>query len=308
LPSNAPSPAIAPFDGAQAKQHQEAWAAHFGAPVEKEIDLGRDAPGNRVKLTLVLIPPGEFSMGSSAADQATFVKEALAANDRWAADRIASEGPQRRVRISKPFYLGKYEVSQSQWQTVMASNPSHVQDDSAQPVDSVSWADITRFLDKLNDEPSREGLDFYLPTEAQWEYACRAGTTTFWHCGNSGAELQEYAWFGMNSSGKPHPVGQLLPNEFGLYDMHGNVFEWCSDWMAFDGNAHSPTDDPGGSPTGSLRANRGGSWKYNAAICRSALRGSDLPDKSFDDLGFRVAATVAEREPPAKSAEPAKQE
>ena len=299
LPADAPPPAVAPFDTATAKKHQEAWAAYLGVPVEQDVDLG-----DGVKLTMVLIPPGEFVMGSSPEERARFLEEAKAANDPGAIDRIPSEGPQHRVRITRPFYLSKYEVTQAQWEAVMGSKPSRFTDDPSHPVEEVSWDEIQPFLTKLNVAgthrvPSANApldtlrMTFQLPTEAQWEYACRAGTTMFWHCGDHEAKLQEYAWFDVNSGGKTHPVGQLLPNGFGAYDMHGNVWEWCGDWYAADYYGQSPTDDPSGPPTGSLRVLRGGFWGNHARLCRSARR-CYLSPASRSNVGFRLASVVAD--------------
>ena len=261
-----PALAIAPFDAAQAKQHQQAWAEYLGLPVEDAIDL----PGG-VKVAMVLIPPGEFLMGSTAEEQARFLEEAKAANDQWLIDRIPSEGPQHRVRITRPFYLGKYEVTQAQWESVMGSNPSQFKDSPSQPVEMVSWEDIQPFLVKVNESRKNLVMKFALPSEAQWEYACRAGTTTFWHSGDSEASLREYGWYSGNSGNKTHPVGELKANGWGLYDMHGNVWEWCGDWHSGGYYGQSPLDDPSGPPSGSLRVCRGGCMLNGARGCRSAL-------------------------------------
>jgi formylglycine-generating enzyme required for sulfatase activity len=137
-------------------------------------------------------------------------------------------------------------------------------------------------------------MTFTLPTEAQWEYACRAGTTTFWHCGDDDATLHEYAWFKVNSGGKTHPVGELRANAFGLCDMHGNVWEWCADCWAADYYAQSPSNDPSGALTGSLRVDRGGGWINHAAFCRSAVRPSASRDFRFYGLGLRLASVLAD--------------
>ena len=300
LPDDAPPPAIAPFDAATAQKHQEAWATYLGVPVNQEVDL----PDGET-LTMVLIPPGEFVMGSSAEEQARFLEEAREAGDQWAIERTPTEGPQHRVRITRPFCLGKYEVTQAQWEAVMGSNPSQFKDDPSHPVEHVSWDDVQQFLAKLNVAGTRRvpsakapfdtsAMTFTLPTEAQWEYACRAGTTTAWHCGDDEAKLQEYAWFSANSGRETHPVGELLANGFGLYDMHGNVWDWCADCWATDYYAESPPDDPSGPPTGSIRVHRGGSWGSHVRICRSAYRSHRSPDYRDGYLGLRLASVLVD--------------
>lgn len=288
LPPDAPPPAVAPFDAKQARSHQQAWADFLRLPLEREIDL----PGGE-KLALVLIPPGEFLMGTTPEKQASFLHEARSVGERWAADRIASEGPEHRVRITRPFYLGKSEVTQGQWKAVMGNNPSRFADNPSHPVEQVSWDDIQPFLAKLNESPNSRGLKFALPSEAQWEYACRAGTTTCWHFGESQAELQNHAWFDANSKNGTNPVGRLRPNALGLYDMYGNVWEWCADWYAADTYAESPIDDPAGPVAGSARVERGGSWRDGAALCRSAFRRIHSPGNRLNHVGFRLAASLA---------------
>jgi len=296
---SAPALAIAPFGESQAKRHQREWADYLGVPLEREIDL----PGGK-KLTMVLIPPGEFLMGSTDAEQARLREEAKAGKDGSAFSRIPSEGPQHRVRITRPFYLGKCEVTQAQWQAVMGSNPSRFEGNPALPVEQVSWDDVQRFLAKLNEDTSAEEMEFAFPTEAQWEFACRAGTTTFWHSGESEAALQEHGWFAVNSGGKTHPVvGQLRPNGFGLHDMLGNVWEWCADWFAADYYSKAPVEDPSGGTLGSRRVIRGGAGGNSAWGCRSAIRGDRAPGYRSGGLGFRVASVPVDASK-AKPAEP----
>ncbi len=279
-----PLAAIAPFDAARARKHQQAWADYLRVPVEQEVALA----GN-VKLTMVLIPPGEFVMGSPAEERIRFLEEARAAGDRWTVDRIPAEGPQHRVRITRPYFLGKYEITQAQWEAVMGNNPSRFTDTPSLPVERVSWDHVQPFLAKLNEYGKAQRMKFALPTEAQWEYACRAGTTTPWHCGEDEAKLQEYAWFNGNSGGKPHSVGELLENAFGLHDMHGNVWEWCQDGYDEGYYGRSPLEDPSGVPQASHRVYRGGSWINGAGVCRSAIRGGIVPAYRISILGFRVA-------------------
>ncbi len=238
---------------------------------EIAVDLG-----NGVKLEMVLIPAGEFLMGSPDSD-----KHAL-----------PSEKPQHRVRITRPFYLGKYLVTQEQWEAVMGSNPSHFKG-SKNPVEQVSWEDCRGFVEKLS--AKRGGGKFLLPTEAQWEYACRAGSTTRYCFGDEESGLGEYAWYAANSGITTHPVGGKKPNAWGLYDMHGNVWEWCQDWYDEGYYANSTTDDPTGPSGGSFRVLRGGCWNYPAWICRSAFRYWLVPGDRIFHLGFRVSRVAADR-------------
>jgi formylglycine-generating enzyme required for sulfatase activity len=226
--------------------------------------------GGGVKLDLVLIRPGSFMMGSDKG--------------------YDNAKPVHQVTITKPFYIGKYEVTQQQWQAVMGSNPSNFKGPT-NPVDTVSWDDCQAYIKKLNEKSP--GAGFRLPTEAEWEYACRAGGTTQFCYGNYGDEeaiLGEYAWYSANSEGKTHPVGEKKPNAWGLYDMHGNVWEWCADWFA-DKYPDGPVNDPTGPSSGQSRVIRGGYWYSYAYNCRSANRDFDGPDNRFTYLGFRFVRT-----------------
>jgi len=167
----------------------------------------------------------------------------------------------------------------------MGTNPSILK--GAQlPVVQVSWDDAVEFCRKLSE---KEGRTFRLPTEAEWEYACRAGTQTKWSFGDSESALGEYAWYDGNSDNKTHPVGEKKPNAWGLHDMHGNVFEWCSDWKREYTSASM--SDPTGTEAGSYRVARGGGWIYGARFCRSAYRFGNTPGYRCNDLGFRVASS-----------------
>ena len=206
----------------------------------------------------------------------------------------------QNVTLTKPFYMGLFEVTQKQYQLVTGSNPSRFSGDKL-PVERVSYnairgssnganwpasnaVDSSSFLGKLR---ARTGLDFDLPTEAQWEYACRAGTTTTYSYGNSANG--NYMWYGDNSSSQTHEVGTKLPNPWGLYDMHGNVLEWCLDWYG----TLSYGTDPKGSSSGSHRVIRGGSWSILASICASSDRSSSDPLSESNNVGFRLSRALS---------------
>ena len=229
---------------------------------EPSVDLG-----GGVKLEMVFIPAGSFMMGD---------------ND---------EKPAHKVKITKPFYLGKYEVTQEQWEAVMSNNPSFFKGPK-NPVEQVSWDDCQAFLVKLNAKANAQGGKFILPTEAQWEYACRAGSTGKFCFGDDEKQLGEYAWYGENSGGKKHAVGGKKPNTFGLHDMHGNVWEWCQDWYGAYGA--EAVDDPSGPTTGWCRVSRGGSWRNDGGGCQSAYRYGREPGVRDYDLGLRVARVPAD--------------
>jgi formylglycine-generating enzyme required for sulfatase activity len=220
-------------------------------------------------MEFVLIPAGEFEMGSPSDEEGML-------------DR---EGSVHRVKIKKAFYMGRYEVTQKEWREVMGNNPSHFKGDDL-PVEQVSWNDVQEFIRKLNE---KEGTDKYrLPSEAEWEYACRAGTTTRYSFGDSESKLGDYAWYDDNSGDETHPVGKKKPNPYGLYDMHGNVWEWVQDeWHSdYDG---APTDGSAWE-SGDIanRVFRGGSWNFNAWSCRSANRYCYLPGFWYNYIGFRL--------------------
>ena len=262
-----PPPAVAPFDAQQAAQHQRTWGRYLGLPVEH---------GDSIGMKFSLVPPGEFMMGSPDTDT----------------DADNKEKPQHRVRITRPFYLAIHEVTQAKYERVMGRNPSAFQGDPTRPVEQVSWHDAVEFCRRLGET---EGRQYRLPTEAEWEYACRAGTTTRWHFGDDVSELDQYAWYRDNSDERTHPVGQKKPNAWGLHDMGGNVWEWCADWFDEEYYANSPTDDPAGPPSGSGPVRRGGCWIYAARGCRSAYRsGGRPPDTTVRYLGFRVVQVLAE--------------
>ncbi|MEO5363048.1 MAG: formylglycine-generating enzyme family protein [Magnetococcus sp. DMHC-8] len=228
---------------------------------------------NSIAMELVLIPSGSFMMGAEIASRSV-------SND---------EIPQHKITISQPFYLGKYEVTQSQWMAVMDRNPSKFIGPML-PVDSVSWVDVQAFIQRLN---AKEGSDSYrLPTEAEWEYAARAGTNTPWYWGNSADEVDQYAWYNGNSDKQTHPVGQLRPNAWGLHDMLGNVWEWVSDRHDSKYYARSPPVDPTGPGTGSAWVCRGGGWSYGPRALRAANRIGQPPEFRDANMGFRLVRNV----------------
>jgi formylglycine-generating enzyme required for sulfatase activity len=235
---------------------------------------------NSIGMKFVLIPEGSFQMGSG------ITPEELVQRFGGKAESFNNEYPLHKVTISKPFYLQTTEVTQGQWQTVMGNNPSFFNQCGKDcPVEKVSWNDAQEFIAKLNQiEKTKK---YRLPTEAEWEYACRAGSTSIFYFGDDGGELGKYAWYEGNSLWKTHPVGRLKPNAWGLYDMYGNVYEWCQDWK--DVYPAEPVTDPKGPSSGEHRVLRGGSYVDKARTSRSALRGYKNPDFRIDHLGFRVA-------------------
>jgi len=229
--------------------------------------------GNKVSMKLVLIPAGKFTMGSPRTEK----------------DRSNDETPRREVTISKPFYMSVYEVTQAQYQQVMGTNPSNVTD-KTHPVDRVSWNDAVEFCGKLS---RKTGKTVRLPTEAEWEYACRAGSTTRFYYGDDPdySQLADYAWYSTDNDSRTHPVGLKKPNAWGLYDMHGNVWEWCSDRHA-SSYARAGTLDPQGPDSGQYRVLRGGGWSYGAFSCRSAYRLRGSQAVPYDLNGIRAAVSV----------------
>jgi formylglycine-generating enzyme required for sulfatase activity len=222
---------------------------------------------DRFGIEFVLIAPGTFQMGS------------VRGND--------NAQPVRTVQITKPFYLSMYPVTQRQWETIMGSNPSHFRGPE-HPVEIVSWDKAQEFLRSLN---THEGRPCYrLPTEAEWEYAARAGSTGDYCFGDAVAQLGQYAWYADNAGKTTHPVGELQPNAWGLYDVHGNVWELVQDWYA--AYPAGPAVDPIGPAAGSNRVNRGGSWFNSSVYCRSAIRGYDAPGHRSVNLGLRLLRTA----------------
>jgi len=288
------------IDSADSPQLQRSWHGVAPTPTatppaaltpagEITVELP-DLPAGAKPLTLVRIPAGSFQMGSY--DESSW---------SWC---YPCEQPAHTVKIGYDFYVGKHEITQGQWLAVMGSEPaSGYGDGNDYPVYYVSWNDCQAFVAALN--ALGQGT-FRMPSEAEWEYACRAGTTTRFSFGDSNCaptgctscDLSNYAWWCGNNGASGTPeygtkvVGQKLPNGFGLYDMHGNVWEWCQDWW-HEGYTGAPADgsawEAGG---GTHRVIRGGSWiQYNARLCRSSGRGRNTPTSAHLNLGFRVART-----------------
>ena len=254
------------------RQRQEA-ARRRKAGTGKTFSL----PGGG-SMAFVWIPAGRFRMGSPSGEQ----------------DRNSHEGPLHEVEISRGFWLGTYEVTQEQWEAVMGTRPwsgeKYVRSNPSHPAVYISWNAVQRFVAKLNDAAG--SAVYRLPSEAEWEYACRAGSTTRWSFGDDERQLTHYAWYRANvwDTGKKYtqPVGLKRPNGWGLYDMHGNVWEWVQDWYDEDYYKRSPRVDPLGPTSGSLRVFRGGDFYYGAQYLRSALRVKDSPGTRSAGVGVRL--------------------
>ncbi len=232
-----------------------------------------ELPDGATPLIMVKIPAGTFQMGSPESEK--FHEK--------------NESPVHKVTITEDFYLGKYEVTQAQWLTLMDKNPSTYEGDNL-PVNRVSWHDAQEFIKKLNNLEDHSG--FRLPTEAEREYACRAGTTTATYIGEnvSMEQMQEHAWFRENSEHELHPVGQKKPNPWGLYDMYGNVWEWCFDWYGL--YPKEPQTDPKGPENGEEKVFRGASWLGKFEYMRSADRGKFDPSLRRNTGGLRLAKSI----------------
>jgi formylglycine-generating enzyme required for sulfatase activity len=252
------------------------WVAIGYANEEITVDL----PGGET-MEFVWIESGTFAMGSLEVGP-----------PNW---HLVNERPQHEVRITEGFYLGKYEVTQEQWESVLGTQPWRGQDwvteGAEHPAVYISWDDARDLIRRLNE--AAEDFLYRLPTEAEWEWACRAGTTTQWHFGDDPARLEDYAWYMDNTTLAnqtfAHAVGIKLPNAWGLYDMHGNVWEWCQDWYSEDYYFDSPSVDPGGPATGTQRTLRGGGFFIPAELARSAVRSGADPDFHWSgNLGARL--------------------
>ena len=309
--ADAPLPAIAPFHAAKAKAHQEAWAKYLSVPVEYTNSIG---------MKFHLIPPGEFLMGNTESE----IEQAIGnadKKDEWFKS-IASAAPQHKVILTRPIYLGITEVKQAEYQHVMGTNPSHFavtgagkeeiagQETSNFPVEMVTWYDTIEFCTRLGQQeklrPSyfrsgnsvtrTNGAGYRLPSEAEWEFACRAGTTTEFWSGNDRKDLMRTGWFKENSGGRPHAVGELPANPFGLFDVHGNVYEWldesCDPTYYEKFREESAIDPISPGDTAAGRGVRGGNWNYVAPDCRSARRYGWATGFSGKGTGFRVVLAV----------------
>jgi formylglycine-generating enzyme required for sulfatase activity len=268
---------------------EQLYLTHTEVTAEGVRELEQMLPGckvwrleemtNSIGMRFVLIPAGEFLMGSPAGDE--------------------GGRPQHQVRITKPFYLGVHEVTQGQYEAVMRSCPwsgqQYVKEGKDYPATYVSWGDAVAFCEKLS---AKEGRTYRLPTEAEWEYACRAGSSTQFGFGDDPSALGNHAWYYENAGSvgedHAHGVGRKKPNGWGLYDMHGNVWEWCSD-RRDEGYYYrqSPVDDPAGPASRASRVIRGGGLNYRLGICRAATRSWDSPEYRDCILGFRLALVPA---------------
>ena len=250
----------------------------FGQEVTVELT-------NSIGMKLLLIPKGSFMMGSSETEK----------------ERDSDE-VQHEVMLSKDFYLGVTEVTQAQYQKVMSENPSEIQDGktkgdrSNHPVEQISWEEAVKFCQRMSDLPDEKkaGRVYRLPTEAEWEYACRAGSKATFCFGDNESQLGDFAWYRVNSNAEPHSVGLKKPNSWGLHDMHGNVWELCSDW--YGDYPKGAVSDPNGPKEGSGRVNRGGTLFGTTASCRSANRNACDPLDRSVMIGFRVALSFPEIE------------
>jgi formylglycine-generating enzyme required for sulfatase activity len=238
--------------------YEEGQDEEAGSAEVKEYTVGG------VTFKMIRVEAGSFRMGSIDGD--------------------SDEQPVHNVTISSDYYIGETEVTQELWATVMGSNPSNFTSDSQLPVETVSWNDCQTFITKLN---SLTGANFRLPTEVEWEYAARGGNKSQGYTYSGSDTIGDVAWYTSNSSSKTHPVKTKQPNELGIYDMSGNVWEWCQDW--YGSYSSAAVTDPQGPSSGSIRVSRGGGWDYIAAGCRCANRNRYAPTYTPDYLGLRLA-------------------
>jgi formylglycine-generating enzyme required for sulfatase activity len=251
------------------EMQQEASEATRGDEKRKTLPQTNKEPIRELLDGMKRIQGGDFQMGSKQSER---------------------EQPIHTVQL-EGFDLGATPVTQAQYEAIMGTNPSGFKG-SNRPAENVSWDEAVEFCEKLSAET---GEAFSLPTEAQWEYACRAGSPAAWCFGDDESKLDDYAWYSGNSAGETHPVREKRPNDWGLYDMHGNVWEWCQDWGGNYPRKGSTESNPKGPSTGSCRVGRGGSWRGAPEDCRSALRGWYAPSGRSSNLGFRVARSSVRR-------------
>ncbi|MBQ2703065.1 MAG: formylglycine-generating enzyme family protein [Alistipes sp.] len=233
------------------------------------------APDALPQIEMVFVKGGTFMMG---------------ATPEQGRDAAYDEKPAHSVTVSD-FYIGKYEVTQAQWEAVMGENPSHYKGEN-RPVESVNWNDIQEFIEKLN---AKTGKKYRLPTEAEWEYAARGGDQSKGYKYSGSNNIDEVAWYDTNSASRTHIVGQKQPNELGLYDMSGNVWESCSDWYWSKYYKNALSDNPTGPATGSGRVLRGGGYSNYASSCRVSTRFFSGPSDRFLSCGFRLVCQPEER-------------
>jgi len=272
---------LASLQGCKREAPDDAAKAPDDTPAESKIESGAE---------MAHIPGGRFIMG----------------------DQTQIDATPHEVVISS-FYMDKNLVTQEQYEKVMGENPSRWKG-ARNPVEQMRWSDAARYC---NARSKSEGLEpcynlqtwkcnfqangYRLPTEAEWEYACRAGTATAYSFGNDPSKLKDYGWFEQNSGGKPQPVGQKPPNAWGLYDMHGNVWEWCNDFYQVDYYQQSPKENPSGPKAGDTKVVRGGAWKFSAETCRSGYRYNENPGYAdvcfgYDIYGFRCVKNAPDKQ------------
>ncbi len=286
-PSGAEPPrAVAPFDTARAKELQGLWGRHLRVPIEITNSIG---------MKLVLIPPGEFDMGSQPSADQGRRRGAGPGRRRASTKPIHDDVPQHRVKLTAPFYAGVCEVTQFQYQLVMGQNPSRFKTAGPRgrllPVDTISWHAAAGFCARLSASPQekRAGRVYRLPTEAEWEYVCRAGTTTRYHFGDALSPTQANV---NNRLERTTLVGSCEPNAWGLHDMHGNLREWCLDWYDESYYQSSPQSDPKGPARGTMRVIRGGYFKGGPGDAGSAYRLRSDPSQTHVGYGFRVVCSL----------------